>query len=237
MKESDIYLPLKTFLEDKGYEIKSEVRDCDVVGINSDGSVIAVEMKLIFGLPVIYQALSRLSAVDYVYIAVPVPDGKVARKTWDHQHQDRVRLCRMLGVGLISVRDGRVNLDADPVPYVPKKNIKARKKMVGEFSRRTGDYNVGGVTRRSLVTAYREESLRCALYLHESGSSKVKDMRAATGLDNVGNVMLRNVYGWFEQVDRGIYRITDKGREALETYADVVEAQKQFIANVHNEVL
>jgi len=50
---------------------------------------------------------------------------------------------------------------------------------VEEFTRRSGDFNVGGSTGRPLVTAYREEALRVANYLHQNGPSTVKEIREA----------------------------------------------------------
>jgi len=34
--ETDLYAPVKQFLEDLGYEVKSEVHDCDVVAVRQD---------------------------------------------------------------------------------------------------------------------------------------------------------------------------------------------------------
>ena len=31
MKESDLYLPLKKFLESQNYEVKGEIQDCDAL--------------------------------------------------------------------------------------------------------------------------------------------------------------------------------------------------------------
>ena len=33
MKETDLYLPLKKFLEKQDYEVKAEVENCDVVAV------------------------------------------------------------------------------------------------------------------------------------------------------------------------------------------------------------
>ncbi len=42
-------------------------------------------------------------------------------------------------------------------------------------------------------------------------------MPTATG------IMYRDAYGWFGRVDRGIYALSPKGQQALETYADELE--------------
>ena len=44
MAETDLYLPLKTFMEGAGYSVKGEVNDCDLVGVKEgDPPVIVVE--------------------------------------------------------------------------------------------------------------------------------------------------------------------------------------------------
>src|ERR1700712_975322 len=106
-RESDLYRPVKRHLEALGYTVRGEVGKCDVVGVSGD-SMVAVELKLTWGLPVLYQALQRLPSVDMVYVAVAVPEGRRARGNWDAQVPDATRLCRMLGVGLLSVRAGAI---------------------------------------------------------------------------------------------------------------------------------
>ena len=35
-KESDLYEPVKTYLEQLGYEVKGEVKDCDITAVRGD---------------------------------------------------------------------------------------------------------------------------------------------------------------------------------------------------------
>ena len=58
MKESDLYLPLKRFLEGQGYEVKGEVLDCDVMAVRGDEEPLLVELKLSLNLSVCYKLLS-----------------------------------------------------------------------------------------------------------------------------------------------------------------------------------
>ena len=50
MKESDLYLPLKRFLESQNYEVKGEVQDCDVVAMRAKEAPVIVELKLMGGI-------------------------------------------------------------------------------------------------------------------------------------------------------------------------------------------
>jgi hypothetical protein len=227
-RESDLYQPVKDYLQDLGFCIRGEVRKCDAVGVMGD-TIIAVELKLNFGVSVLYQALQRLASVDFVYVAVAVPDGRKARANWDEQVPDAIRLCRMLGVGLLSVRDGLVVHMSDPAPYQPRKVPKARAKMLGEFTRRSGDHNLGGTTRRPRVTAYREEALMCARALAIGGIMTPAGVKAATGLANASKFLLSNPYGWFRKEEvRGQYSLAPLGEDALLTYSDVVAAQTRL---------
>jgi len=232
LKEADLYAPVKAHMQAAGYEVRGEVGKCDIVGVQGD-TAIAVELKLVFGLPVLYQALERLSAVDFVYVAVAVPEGRKARSNWDAMVKHASRLCRMLGVGLIEVRDGVVSILADPAPYAPRKNSKARAKLLGEFRRRTGDHNVGGTTKRPRVTGYREEALRCAQALAAHGPMAPARLRDLIALPSASAKLQGNVYGWFERVERGVYAVTESGVAALQTYSDVLAAQREKALAAH----
>jgi hypothetical protein len=224
MRESDLYAPVKRHLEALGYTVRGEVGRCDMVGVSGD-TMIAVELKLVFGLPLLYQALRRLPSVDLVYVATAVPAGRIARRNWDAQVPDAVRLCRMLGVGLLSLRNDNVVVHADPTPYQPRKQAKLRARLLSEFVRRTGDHNLGGTTKRPRVTAYREDALACAGLLAATGAMRAAAVRDATGVTTASIILRNDVYGWFRKVSRGIYEIAPDGRRAIERYADVLAAR------------
>lgn len=220
---------MKQYLQALGYTVRGEVGQCDVVGVSGD-VIIAVELKLTFGLPVLYQALSRLPSVDLVYVAVAVPEGRGARRNWDAQLPDATRVCRMLGVGLLSVRDGRIVVHADPSPYQPRKQPKRRARLLSEFVRRSGDHNIGGTAKRPRVTAYREDALACAALLAANGAMPGAAISKVTGVQKASTILRDNVYGWFVKVARGTYDLTVSGRDALGQYADVLAARRTISA-------
>ncbi len=224
-RESDLYAPVKRHLQALGYTVRGEVGACDMVGVSGE-QMVAVELKLSFGLPVLYQALRRLPAVDLVYVAVAVPPARKARGNWDAQARDAARLCRMLGIGLLSVRDGAIVVHADPGPYQPRKQPRQRARLLSEYVRRSGDHNLGGTTQRPRMTAYREDALACAAELAANGAMKGAAVRDATGVAKATRLLADNVYGWFGKAGRGIYVLTQAGQDALVRYADVVAARK-----------
>jgi hypothetical protein len=221
MRETDLYAPIKTFLEGQGYEVKAEITDCDLVAVRGGEAPVIVELKLQLSLALLLQGVDRQAITDWVYVAVPV--GKGAR--WRGQVRDAVELCRRLGLGLISVSTrGLVQVHADPGAYRPRKAPKRKTALLREFSRRVGDPNKGGQVGRPIVTAYRQDALRLALALQAQGASRPAELAKICGVPKAGVMLLKDHYGWFQNVSRGVYQIAPKGAEALEIYSDVVKS-------------
>jgi hypothetical protein len=204
--ETDLYAPVKTLLETQGYIVKGEVVGCDVVGIRGDEPPVVVELKRAFGLGLVLQGIDRLAMTDTVYLAIGARPQRPAGVR---------KLLRRLGLGLIQVTEDRATVVLDPVPYRPRK-VKARTtRLVAEHRRRLGVPTVGGSVRRPIMTAYRQEALRCAARL-EAGPTTVRGIRAGGDVPNVGRILQSNYYGWFERVERGVYQLTARGQGALD---------------------
>jgi hypothetical protein len=206
MRETDLYEPIKRFLEQQGYEVKAEIGAADVVAVRGDEPLVIVETKTGFSLSLFHQGTERQSITDLVYIAVPAGRGLAFRKAL---HRN-LKLCRRLGLGLITVgpREPRVLVHADPAPYRPRQSKGKKARLLGEFARRVGDPNVGGATRKGLVTAYRQEAMRCASFLSEHGATKAAHVAKGSGVPHARRLMADNHYGWFERVGAGIYDLT-----------------------------
>lgn len=205
MRETTLYQPIKRFLERQGYEVKAEVGSADVVALRGDDPPVVVELKTCFSLSLFHQATDRQALTDVVYIAVPASKGR----GFSRALRRNLTLCRRLGLGLITVRmrDELVVVHADPAPYRPRQSQRKRAQLLGEFSRRAGDPNVGGATRRGLVTAYRQDALRCVEFLSENGATKAALVANGSGVNNARRIMSDNHYGWFERVSPGVYRL------------------------------
>lgn len=215
-REQDLYPAVKSLLERQGYVVKGEVGAADVVARRGDDPVVIVELKLRFSLGLFHQAVARLRLTDNVYVAAPKPTGKSARRMM----KDNLALCRRLGLGLITVRsDGRAEVHCDPGPYTPRKSRRHVQRLLREFDRLQGDPNAGGATRHGIVTAYRQDALRCASHLAHNGASKGAVVAKATGVPTATRIMADNHYGWFERVATGIYQLTPAGTAGLAHWA------------------
>lgn len=215
--ESDLYRPIKAFLEAQGYEVKAEIGECDILAMREGEEPVVVEMKLSFSLALVMQGVARQALFERVYLAAPVgPRG------WKLRYKDMTRLCRRLGLGLLAVRFGSgapvVEAHLDPGPYAPRRNAKRRGRLLREFARREGDPNTGGTTGVKRVTAYRQDALRLARHLSETGRDSPAATAAATGVARAGAIFRADHYGWFARVERGIYELTEAGAEGLRAF-------------------
>jgi hypothetical protein len=218
--ECDLYEPVKAFLEAQGYEVKSEVAGCDVVATRGTEPPVIVELKQTFNLALVFQGIDRLSLTDRVYLAVLRPGGRRALRASVHRRKVR-RLCRRLGLGLLAVAPASAEVEVllDPLPYRPRRSAQRLGRLLGEHRRRIGDPNRGGATRSPIVTAYRQEALRCALLLQSRWGSTLTALRESGLVPNAARILQRDVYGWFERVERGTYRLTARAREDVARFA------------------
>lgn len=212
MIEADLYPPLKAFLECQGYEVKGEVGDCDVVA-RRDDEIVVVELKRTLTLKLVLQAVDRLALSEVVYLCVPAsaPGLKSDRKSM-------LKLLRMLGLGLVvvelDVADGLVEVMLDPGEYRPKINKRRQTRLLGEFAHRVGDPTKGG-TRGQKMTVFRQRALRLAAYLREAGPTKASVLAAELDDPKARGLLYRDVYGWFERPENGIYALSPRGEREL----------------------
>jgi hypothetical protein len=226
--ETELYSPIKEFLERLGYEVKGEVRHCDLVAIRSPEEPIVVELKKTFNLPLLIQGIDRQRHTDRVYLGVELPS--TGRAPHGLHWSDLVKLCRLLGLGLITVRfykrkKPKVEVLCEPGTYQPNKNRKQRLLLLEEFRERSGDYNIGGSSQRKVVTAYREKALAIAYRIHQYGPNSPRKLRELTAFSKTAQLLQRNVYGWFNRIERGRYGLTAEGEQALSEYRHVLEVQ------------
>lgn len=175
--------------------------------------IVITELKLSFTLELVLQAVDRVRAADQVYLAV------LGSRHGRDQDVRVHRLCRLLGLGLLTVdiKDSTVSVIIEPMQYRPRADLPKRKRLLAEHGRRVGDPAVGGSTRRPIMTAYQQRALRCAAAMAE-GARRPCDLRPLA--EDAGVILLRNVYGWFERVCPGLYRLTPAGLTAVRQSAE-----------------
>lgn len=131
MKESDLYEPVKKWLEKNGYSVFSEVspryssRRADVVGMNPETTAV-VELKLSLSLDLLDQAVNWSSRkyANYVFIAVP----------WNKKGSPRIDndlinyICKQFNIGVLFVQKYNDELYIEDKPYIKPKYIKVNKK-------------------------------------------------------------------------------------------------------------
>ncbi|TDG00515.1 DUF2161 family putative PD-(D/E)XK-type phosphodiesterase [Paenibacillus piri] len=247
--ETELYAPVKSYFEQVGYQVRGEVHHCDLVAIRGEEPPVIVELKKNFSIPLLLQGIDRLRLTRRVYVAFELPNK--GRAPHGASWPELRKLCQMLGIGMITVQffkrkkpavlfechppgitDRFVSLspavaaaDAPALApaVMPRHNKRAAERIVHEFKERRADYNVGGSSKLKLMTSYREKSLHLASLLRQHGPLSPRRLKELTGNPRAAGLLQKNVYRWFQRVERGIYRLTPHGEEALRTYAHVVD--------------
>ena len=208
--ESDLYAPVKAWLEAHGFTVKGEIRGCDLVAVAAEGEIVVIaELKLMLSFELVLQAVERLAIADEVWIAVPL-----TRRGRDQDRRAH-RLCKLLGIGLLTVhpRRGTLDLVTAPSPYRPRPNTQRRSLLLREFQRRRGDPEIGGSASKTRMTAYRQFALDCAMAMLD-GEDSTRELRRV--VPEATKYLYANLYGWFERIGTGRYRLTPLGPSAAQ---------------------
>ena len=221
MKEADLYSPIQQFFKKNGFEVDGEVKKIDIVAIKDDLKI-GIELKKELNLKVITQAAINQKFFEIVYIGIFMP------KSINKQFKDKVYLLKRLGIGLILVNpiSNELNFYSQPfqtaISTYQKRNLKKRQKIINELQKRVLKNNTGGVVHTAVLTAYRQASLKVLYFLSLDHPNTIKNLKKATKLDNVNNILYKNYYGWFNNIARGQYDLSEKGLLALKTNAELI---------------
>ncbi len=278
LKETDLYRPLKSWLEKQGYTVRGEVGRCDLAASKND-ELIAVELKTRPSLALLAQAAERQEYADAVYVALPAAGDRRGPSA----SRDFRRLLGRLGIGLILVTflktktkveilmhprsaageqaetrlkstaartadsGGRKSTGADthsggtnmvteeegvsPAALPPRRRPKKKAVLLREIAGRDMDLTLGGLPGGGLrITAYRQRALRLAAWLKELGEASPAALVSFGAPADAGVILNKNLYGWFERVRRGVYRLHSCGNEALHTVPDLAALYRQELA-------
>lgn len=245
LKETDLYIPLKSWLELQGYTVRGEVGKCDLAAAK-DGELIAVELKTRPSLALLAQAAERQEYADAVYVALPATSDRRRPPA----SRDFRRLLRRLGIGLLLVTFLKTKTKVEVLMHPknhsgignhetaeggsaangttegehsrkdamspPRRRPKKKAALLREISGRDMDLTPGGLPGgRERVTAYRQRALRLAVWLNELGEAAPAQLVALGAPADAGVILQKNLYGWFERVRRGVYRLHSSGKTAL----------------------
>jgi len=215
-KESDMYPPIRRLLAEQGFIVRGEVKGCDIAAVKDD-VLWVVEMKLSANLTLIYQAMERQTASDWVFVAIPRP--KNAR---DGNFRKLQKLLKKLQLGLITVALDSPVKHAEIILFPTGRDNKVTRKAKSlrkEIAGRMVD-TVGGITKKSVNTAYRERCVRIACLLEYKGMLRARELVNDYGCEKDASAILRaNYMGWFSKVSLGVYALSQVGAEYLKENA------------------
>lgn len=143
-----------------------------------------------------------------------------------------LRLLKRLELGLLTVALDSplktVDVVLTPADSMIRKNKRKKERLQAELEGRQLDANIGGMTRRKIITAYRERVIRLACILEREGEISLAELRAR-GLEELAALLSRNYEKWFVRVEKGVYALSEKGKTELKRadYAKVAAYYRQ----------
>ncbi len=232
MKESDLFEPIKKYLEAGGYKVRAEVKDCDITATKGD-ELIIIELKLSANLQLFIQATNRQYITDSVYVAIPKPTQR-SKKHW----KGILHILKRLEIGLIFVDvDNPVNpveIVFHPIEFQRRKFKHRKRAIIKEAENRSLNLNVGGSNKKKIITAYKENAIQIAVYLKIIGDTSAKILREYDSGKKTLSILYSNFYGWFQRIDRGIYGITQKGKKELNNFPGLVKKYEKYLEDIRN---
>jgi len=220
--ETDLYPPIRDFLTRNGYTVHGEVQDCDVTAVKGE-ELIVIELKLRLNIELLAQAVERQRITESVYVAVP----RTEMTRWQNRWSRIKHLLRRLEIGLILVSPGprspSIEILFHLLPSQRRKTKRLGRAVLQEIQSRSVDVNLGGSSRKPIMTAYKENALQIALYLDAFGPLSPKRLRELGTGPKTTSILYNNFLNWFERVDHGIYGLKQEGREALDVYPEIAE--------------
>ena len=233
MKETDLFPPLKTYLESNGYTVHAEVGNCDIIATKQNETII-LEMKLQLSVKLLCQAVIRQKLEPSVYIVVP---SKRISKRQDYK--DIRLLLRRLEIGLITIDTesniAPVNIVFHPQPFQNRTNSGKRIWIKEEIEARGENQNIAGSSRVKIVTAYRKEVIYIATVLKIYGPSKTKKIRELGASKKTGQILNSDFYKWFRRVARATYELTPAGHTGLDQFQGISSSYEEKIRNILSE--
>jgi hypothetical protein len=224
--EEHLFKPVSDFLIKNGYQVRSELKFCDIIAIKGD-ELIIVELKKHLSVELLIQGVKRQKVSDATYIAVPKPKKLTGTSKW----KDICHLIRRLELGLLLVSfkgdNAMVEIAVEPVSFdrvrSSKNSKNKRARIVQEFKGRNMDLNIGGSRGRKLVTAYREQALYIVCCMDMLGQLSTKQLkRFGSDPKKTSPILNKNFYGWFNRVKIGLYELSDTGKASVLLYDELI---------------
>jgi len=242
MKEEELFQPIKAYFQEFGYTVDGEVGHLDAL-CEKNGQFIAIELKNELNFKVFMQAAKQQKLFEHVFIGCWTPKNIRSRA-----FQDKLYLLHRLGLGLIlvSTRTKEATVFCEPIVHslndYKQRNKRKKEHIVQEFTLRKTRSNSGGVHKKKLMTAYRENCLLVVGYLYAHGPSKAATIKKDIWVNNAYTILYQNHHGWFERIEneKGLYALSQQGIEVYYEQQNLIEQldtinQSQHQPSVHIE--
>lgn len=159
--ETELYPALKAFWTARGYEVKAEVRGCDLVALRPDEQKpVIVEMKKTFTLALLLQGLERQRTGASVWLAVE--RNRAKKGAHNQRYAELADMCRRLALGFITVTFYKTKPPVMEV-WCELDSLAARQTAAAETRAAYDAYDAAGAAGRGAAGATPPETAAAAL--------------------------------------------------------------------------
>ncbi|MEI3524603.1 MAG: DUF2161 family putative PD-(D/E)XK-type phosphodiesterase [Anaerotignum sp.] len=220
--ETDLYEPSAAFWRKKRNRVQAEAKD-GTLRRKKMGNWLLWSSEPFQRKPV-DQALDRQSLTEQVFVAIPRPQKGQREKSW----KNMLKLLKRLEIGLLTVALDSplktVDVVLTPSDSLAWKNRKKRERLQAELENRQDSANTGRHEPQEDCDVLSEKVLYLCCILENRSCYIWRTAGNGTGR-KIHVHTANNVYHWFERVEKGVYRLSEEGRKALEEpdYEKVIE--------------
>lgn len=110
-----------------------------------------------------------------------------------------------------------------PYPYMKKRMHNKRKSILKEIDGRYSEFNSGGSPSKSeKISSYKQAAIKIAYMLDKYEKASPAQLRKMGTGHKTQNILSMNVYGWFDKIERGIYKLNTEGKKSYRKYDKLI---------------
>ncbi len=96
---------------------------------------------------------------------------------------------------------------------------KKKKSILKEIDGRYAELNTAGSPSNSeRISAYKQAAIKIAYLLDKLKKASPSDLKKMGTGPKTQSIIASNVYGWFERIKRGLYRLNKTGQKSYQKY-------------------
>lgn len=105
---------------------------------------------------------------------------------------------------------------------------KKKQSILQEINGRYAELNTGGSpSKAERVSSYKQAAVKIAYLLEKLKKSSPSELRKMGAGPKTQTILSSNIYGWFERIERGLYKLNKAGKQGYKNYKELIAIFKK----------